>query len=81
MIFISNHITTDYSNAQRDAMMLWFELRNVLYLRKSTKDENFNNVPYYDEQEKEFWETHRITRNGIKKLTAFGEKEGDKVVV
>ena len=35
-------------------MMLWFELRNVLYLRKSTKDENFNNVPYYDEQEKNF---------------------------
>lgn len=62
-------------------MMLWFELRNVLYLRKATKDENFNNVPYYDEQEKEFWETHRITRNGIKKLTAFDEKEGDKVVV
>lgn len=62
-------------------MMLWFELRNVLYLRKSTKDENFNNVPYYDEQEKEFWETHRITRNEIKKLTAFGEKEGGKVVV
>ena len=32
-------------------------------------------------RKKNFWETHRITRNGIKKLTAFDEKEGDKVVV
>lgn len=53
----------------------------MLYLRKSTKDENFNNVPYYDEQEKEFLGDTSYNKEWIKKLTAFDEKEGDKVVV
>lgn len=47
----------------------------VLRLRKAVRAENFNNVPYYDEQEKEFWKTHHITKDGITKLTAFDEKD------
>lgn len=46
----------------------------VLRLRKAAIDENFNNVPYYDEHEKEFWKTHCITRDGIRKSTAFDRK-------
>lgn len=51
------------------------QYEKVLKLRKAARDENFNNVPYYDEQEKEFWKTHRITRDGIRKLAAFDKKD------
>lgn len=39
----------------------------VLLMRKAETWENFNTVPYYNEEERDFWETHWITPNGIEK--------------
>lgn len=38
-------------------------------LKKVPRSENFNTVPYYDEEDKEFWRTHWITPEGIKEKT------------
>ena len=46
----------------------------VMKLRQAVCSENFDTVPYYDEQEREFWKTHCITKDGIQKLTAFQGK-------
>lgn len=46
----------------------------VMKLRQAACSENFATVPYYDEQEREFWKTHCITKDGIQKLTAFDKK-------
>lgn len=46
----------------------------VMKLRQAACSENFATVPYYDEQERKFWKTHSITKDGIQKLTAFDKK-------
>ena len=39
-------------------------------MRRAEHNEDFNTVPYYDAEEKEFWRTHWITKDGIKEKTA-----------
>lgn len=38
-------------------------------MRRAETNEDFNTVPYYDAEEKEFWRTHWITKDGIKEKT------------
>lgn len=38
-------------------------------MRRVERNENFDTVPYYDAEEKEFWRTHWITKDGIKEKT------------
>ena len=52
-----------------------FGSRNVPFskiwkMRRAEYNEDFNTVPYYDAEEKEFWRTHWITKDGIKEKTA-----------
>lgn len=35
-------------------------------MRLSNPGEDFNNTPFYDEHESEFWRSHIITKDGIK---------------
>ena len=37
--------------------------------RLAKPNENLDNTPYFDEEEKEFWRTHWMTRDGIKEKT------------
>lgn len=51
-----------------------FGIKNVPFLkiwkmRRAEHNENFDTVPYYDAEEKEFWHTHWITKDGIKEKT------------
>lgn len=39
-------------------------------MKKVALDETFDTVPFYDEEEVEFWRTHWVTREGIKEKTA-----------
>lgn len=41
------------------------ETEKVSKMRETEKGEDFNNTDYYDDEEREFWRTHWITRNGI----------------
>ena len=38
---------------------------NISHIRKAKEDESFNTVPYYNDEEKEFWTTHCYSKNGI----------------
>lgn len=38
-------------------------------IRFAASDESFDNTPYFDEEEKEFWRTHWLTRDGLKEKT------------
>ena len=39
-------------------------------MKKVPYDETFDTVPFYDEEDAEFWRTHWITKDGIKEKTA-----------
>lgn len=38
-------------------------------MRHTKENETFDTVPYYDEEEREFWRTHWCTKDGIKEKT------------
>lgn len=38
-------------------------------MRRAEHNEDFDTVPYYDAEEKEFWRMHWITKDGIKMKT------------
>ena len=42
---------------------------DIFLMRHAEKDETFNNVPYYDEAEKAFWEDYWLTKDGVRKKT------------
>lgn len=41
----------------------------VVKIRLAADKEDLNTVPYFDEEEREFWRTHWHTRDGIKEKT------------
>lgn len=45
-------------------------LEDVFIIKKISEDENFDNTPYIDDEEREFWRTHWHTKDGIKEKTA-----------
>ena len=46
----------------------------VFIIKKVDDKENFDNTPYINDEEREFWRTHWITKDGIKKKTAEDSK-------
>lgn len=44
-------------------------LKDIEKIRKAEQDETLDNVPYFDDEEKEFWRTHWCTKDGIKEKT------------
>ena len=38
---------------------------DISHIRKAKEDESFNTVPYYNDEEKEFWTTHCYSKDGI----------------
>lgn len=65
------------SEIKANSIVLTFEmfdakeikLDEVYKLRRAEPGETFDAVPYYDEEEKEFWRTHWYTKDGIKEKT------------
>lgn len=42
----------------------------IFIIKKVSDEENFDNTPYIDDEEREFWRTHWHTKDGIKEKTA-----------
>ena len=45
----------------------YVKFTEVFIIKKVDDQENFDNTPYINDEEREFWRTHWQTRNGIKK--------------
>ena len=45
-------------------------LDNIFIIKKVGEDETFDNTPYINDEEREFWRTHWYTKDGIKEKTA-----------
>lgn len=50
-------------------------LSDIFKIRMAKEDENLNNTPYFDDEEREFWKTHWVTKEGIKEKTSEDIKE------
>lgn len=46
-----------------DDRVLWFS--EIYKMKEVSREETFDNTPWFDEEEKEFWRTYKITKNGI----------------
>ena len=53
-------------------------LSDIYKMRTRENNEDLNNTPYFDDEEKEFWRTHWITKDGIKEKTPEEIKELEK---
>lgn len=53
-------------------------LSDICKMRIRENNEDLNNAPYFDDEEKEFWRTHWITKDGIKEKTPEEIKELEK---
>lgn len=42
---------------------------DVAKMRMAKPDEDLNSEPYFDDEEKEFWRTHWVTKDGIAEKT------------
>lgn len=56
-----------YTSIMGERVVLFSEIQKI---KKVALDETFDTVPFYDEEEAEFWRTHWVTREGIKEKTA-----------
>ena len=45
----------------------YVKFTEVFIIKKVNDQENFENTPYINDEEREFWRTHWRTRNGIRK--------------
>ncbi len=43
---------------------------DIFIIRNADENESFDNTPYINDEERAFWCTHWITKNGIKEKTA-----------
>lgn len=48
---------------------LELKISDIEKLRQAEPNETFDTVPYFDEEEREFWRTHWHTKDGIKEKT------------
>ena len=64
-IFADNLVI--YTGIMGERIVLFSEIQKM---KKVALDETFDTVPFYDEEEAEFWRTHWVTREGIKEKTA-----------
>lgn len=43
---------------------------DIFIIRNADENESFDNTPYINDEEREFWRTHWMTKDGIKEKTA-----------
>lgn len=65
-----SYIYDDYLKVHvKDIGYFDIHFSKIQKMRRAECYEDFNTVPYYDAEEKEFWRTHWITKDGIKEKT------------
>lgn len=70
MIGIINSFNNDGIMLNNNTYGLTFVYFSRIFLMKHISDfENFENTPFYNDEEKKFWLTHWMTKDGIKKKT------------
>lgn len=63
------NIDADGVDIRNEIGIKYIPFSEIKKMRHTKENEDLDTVPYYDEEEKEFWRTHWCTKDGIKEKT------------
>lgn len=64
-----DNIDSDGVDIQNEISIRYIPFSEIYKMRRTKENENFETIPYYDEEDKEFWRIHWCTKDGIKEKT------------